>query len=183
MSSLKSTYKKILSDYPGNNPTFLKCIIASYLNPSFSVLFSYRVGCYLYHSKNRFFRILASRKRMKLIFKKNCDISFSSSIGNKLRLAHPIGVVIGANVIIGNNVTLFQNVTLGRSGKEGKDKSYPIIEDNSIIYADSIIFGGVRIGENSVIGAKTLVNIDVPPNSLAVGIPCKIFKRKNEKFS
>ena len=47
-------------------------------------------------------------------------------------------------------------------------------EDNVIIYADSIILGNVRIGENSVVGAKTLVNIDVPPNSLVIGNPCKI---------
>jgi len=141
-------------------------------------LFSYRVGCYLYHSKNRFFKILASRKRMKLIFKKNCDISFLSSIGNRLRLAHPIGVVIGANVIIGKNVTIFQNVTLGSTGKFGEDKTYPTIKDNVIIYANSMVIGDVMIGENSVIGANTLVNVDVPPNSLAVGNPCKIIKNK-----
>ena len=178
MSSLRSTYKQILSDYPSDKSTFLQCLVARYLNPSFSVLFSYRVGYYLYHSKNRFFRFLASRKRMKLIFKKSCDISFLSSIGNRLRLAHPIGVVIGADVIVGNNVTIFQNVTLGSSGKLGEEKSYPTIEDNVIIYADLIVVGKVRIGKNSVIGAKTLVNIDVPPNSLAVGIPCKIINKK-----
>ena len=54
---------------------------------------------------------------MKLIFRKNCDISFLSTIGNRLRLPHPIGVVIGADVIVRNNVTIFQNVTLGVVGK------------------------------------------------------------------
>jgi len=151
MSSLRSTYKQILSDYSSDKSTFLKCLVARYLNPSFSVLFSYRVGYYLYHSKNRFFRF---------------------------RLAHPIGVVIGVDVIVGNNVTTFQIVTLGSSGKVGEEKSYPTIEDNVIIYADSIVVGKDRIGENSVIGSKTLVNIDVPPNSLAVGIPCKIINKK-----
>ena len=121
MSSLRSTYKQLLSDYPSDKSTFLKCLVARYLNPSFSVLSSYRVGYYLYHSKNRFFRFLASRKRMKLIFKQNCDISFLSSIGNRFRLPHPIGVVIGAGVIVGNNVTIFQNVTLGSSGKAGEE--------------------------------------------------------------
>ena len=100
MSSIKSTYKQILSDYPSDNPTFFKCLVAKYLNPSYSVLYSYRVGYYFYHSKNRIFRFLASRKRMKLIFRKNCDISFLSTIGNRLRLPHPIGVVIGADVIV-----------------------------------------------------------------------------------
>jgi len=178
MNSLRSTYKKILLDYPNGRPTFIKCLVARYLNPSYSVLYSYRVGYYLIHSKSRFFRLLASRNRMKMVFKKNCDISFLSSIGSKLRLAHPIGVVIGANVTVGNNVTIFQNVTLGSTGKVGEEKSYPIIEDNVVIYADSIVIGNVSIGENSTIGAKTFVNIDVPPNSLAVGNPCKIINKK-----
>ena len=178
MSSLKSTYKQMLSDYPSDNPNLIKCLVARYLNPSYSVLFSYRIGYHLYHSKNKVLRLLASRKRMKLIFNKNCDISFLSSIGSKLRFAHPIGVVIGANVVVGDNVTIFQNVTLGSTGKSNKEKSYPIIEDNVVIYADSIVVGKVRIGKNAVIGAKTLVNIDVPPNALAVGIPCKIINKK-----
>lgn len=178
MSTLKSTYNKILLDYPSDHPNFFKCLISIYLNPGYSVLFSYRVGFYLYHSKNRFFRLLASRKRMSLIFKKNCDISFLSRIGNSLKLVHPIGVVIGAGVEVGNNVTIFQNVTLGSDGRNKKEKCYPIIEDNVTIYAGSIVVGKVRIGKNAVIGAKTLVNIDVPPNSLAVGIPCKIINNK-----
>ena len=178
MGSLKTTYKQILLDYPSDKPAFIKCLLAKYLSPSYSVLFSYRLGYYFYHSNNRFFRFFASRKRMKLIFRKNCDISFLSSIGNRLKLPHPIGIVIGADVEIGHNVTIFQNVTLGSDGKNKKEKSYPIIEDNVIIYADSIVVGKVRIGENSVIGAKTFVNIDVPPNSLAIGIPCKIINKK-----
>ena len=115
---------------------------------------------------------------MQLIFKKNCDISFVSTIGNRLRLVHPLGIEIGAGVVIGNNVTLFQNVTLGSDGKRGKQKSYPIIEDGVVIYADSVILGKVRIGKNAIVGAKTLVNIDVPPNHIAVGTPCKIIHAK-----
>lgn len=178
MSSLRSTYKQLLLDCPGDNVNFIKCLIAKYINPGYSVLFTYRIGFYLHHSKYRFFRVFALRKRMKLIFKKNCDISFSSRIGNKLKLVHPLGVVIGAGVLIGNNVTIFQNVTLGSDGKRGKQKSYPIIEDDVVIYADSVILGKVRVGKNAIVGAKTLVNIDVPPNSIAVGTPCKIIHTK-----
>ncbi len=177
MGSFKSTYKQILSDYPCDQVSFFKCLIAKYLNPSFSVLFSYRIGYYLFHSQNKLFNFLASRKRMRLIFKKNCDISFLSSIGNRLRLPHPLGVVIGAGVRIGNNVTIYQNVTLGSDGKDKKEMTYPTIEDNVVIYADSMVIGNVTIGENSVVGAKTLVNVDVPPNSLAVGVPCKVINK------
>ncbi|MBO3115780.1 serine acetyltransferase [Winogradskyella sp. DF17] len=148
--------------------------MAKTLNPSFSALYSYRIGSYYFHSNNRLFKFLGSRMRMKLIFKMNCDISFLAKIGDRLRLPHPLGVVIGAGVEIGNNVIIFQNVTLGSDGKKGKEKSYPKVGDNVIIYADSIILGNVKIGDNSVVGAKTFVTIDVPPNSLVIGNPCKI---------
>lgn len=178
MKKLLLTYKQILRDYPRRNPTLLKCLVAKSLNPSFSVVYSYRIGSCYFHSKNRLFKYLGSRMRMKLIFRKNCDISFLAVIGDKLRLPHPLGVVIGTGVEIGNNVTIFQNVTLGSDGKEGRKKSYPKVGDNVIIYADSIILGNVKIGANSVVGAKTLVNIDVPPNSLVIGNPCKIVTKK-----
>lgn len=178
MSLIQSIYKQIMLDYPKDNPTLLKCLIAKFLNPSYSVVFTYRVEYYLFHSKRRILQLIASRKRMRLIFNKNCDISFLATIGNKLRLPHPIGVVVGTGVRIGNNVTIFQNVTLGSHGKKNEKKRYPIVEDNVTIYTDSIIIGDVTIGENAIIGAKTLMNIDVPANSIAVGIPCKIINRK-----
>lgn len=177
MNSIRSTYRQILLDYPGNNANLFKCLVAKFLNPSYSVMFSYRLGYYYFHSKNRVFKLISSRKRMKLVFRRNCDISFLSEIGNCLRLPHPVSVVIGAGVKIGNNVTIFQNVTLGSDGKSGKEKRYPVIKDNVIIYADSIVLGNVEIGENAIIGAKTLVNIDIPPNSLAIGVPCKIINK------
>lgn len=175
MSSIKLTYKKILDDYAGNNPTLFKCIVAIFLNPSFNILFNFRIGQYLFNSKYKFFRVLSSRKRMKLVLKKSCDISFNAVIGKKLRLAHPTSVVIGSGSILKNNIVIYQNVTLGSNGKH--EKTYPVIENGVIIYASSTIIGGVTIGENSIIGANTLVNIDVPPNSFAVGIPCRIIKR------
>ncbi|MDA7652509.1 serine acetyltransferase [Akkermansiaceae bacterium] len=114
--------------------------------------------------------------RKNLVARKNCDISFKAIIGDKVRLPHPIGLVIGA-AEIGNNVTIFQNVTLGSDGRKGRGKRYPKIEDNVMVYSGSVILGGVRIGKNSIIGANALVNKDVPPNSTAVGNPCKIIMK------
>jgi len=50
------------------------------------------------------------------------------------------------------------------------------IEKNVFIGANSTIFGGVVVGENSVIGACSLVNKSIPPNSIAFGNPVKVFK-------
>lgn len=175
---LIKTYRQILQDYPKDNANLFKCISAKFLNPGFSVVYLYRLGCFYNQSKFKLLRVLGSRVRMKLVFKKNCDISFMSEIGDKLRLPHPFGVVIGTGVKIGKNVTIFQNVTLGSNGKQNQEKSYPVIGDNVTIYADSIIIGNIIIGENSVIGTKTLVNIDVPANAVVVGNPCRIVTKK-----
>lgn len=172
MSSLRKLHKKMLGDYPGKNPTLLRCIIASWLNPSYSVLFTYRIGQYFYYKKNKLCKLISSRKRMKLVFRKNCDISFEAKIGKKLKLTHPTSVVIGAGSIIKDDVTIYQNVTLGSIG--GKEKVYPTIENKVKIYANSTIIGGVKVGENAIVGANSVVNIDVPPNAVAIGSPCKI---------
>ena len=56
--------------------------------------------------------------------------------------------------------------------------SYPVIESGVKIFAGAVIIGSVSIGENSIIGANSVVNMNIPPNSVAVGVPCRILKRK-----
>ena len=40
---------------------------------------------------------------------------------------------------------------------------------------------GITIGENSIIGACSFVNIDIPPNTLAYGMPVKLIRSLNER--
>ncbi|MBC6369212.1 hypothetical protein DDT91_20660 [Algoriphagus sp. AK58] len=109
-----------------------------------------------------------------MYIKRSCQIDYSAVIGRNVKFAHPIGIVIGKNVIIGNNVKIWQNVTFGSHGKNALKKNYPVIKDNVRIFAGAKIIGGITIGENATIGANSVVNIDVPANATAVGIPCKI---------
>ena len=53
-----------------------------------------------------------------------------------------------------------------------------IIEDNVWIGVNTTILKGVTIGENSIIGANSLVVKDIPPNVIAGGNPCKVLKAK-----
>jgi serine O-acetyltransferase len=84
-----------------------------------------------------------------------------------------MGVVIGETCEIGDNVTVFQGVTLGGTGKE-KGKRHPTVKDNALIATGAKVLGSITIGENSKVGAGSVVLKDVPPNSTVVGIPGKI---------
>ena len=89
---------------------------------------------------------------------------------------HPIGIVISPNAKIGKNCTIFQNVTIG----SWKGKS-PIVGDNVKIFANSVIFGEISIGNNVIIGAGSVVNKSVPENAVVCGNPAKVIKINENK--
>jgi serine O-acetyltransferase len=67
-------------------------------------------------------------------------------------------------------------VTLGGTGKE-RGKRHPTIKNNVLISAGAIVLGSITIGENSKIGASSVVVKDVPPNSTVVGVPGEVVIR------
>ncbi|WP_197090930.1 serine O-acetyltransferase EpsC [Bacillus sp. FJAT-27231] len=108
------------------------------------------------------------------------EIHPGAQIGRRLFIDHGMGVVIGETCEIGDNVTLYQGVTLGGTGKE-KGKRHPTVKDNALIASGAKVLGSITIGENSKIGAGSVVLRDVPPNSTVVGIPGKIVIRDGKK--
>ena len=76
-------------------------------------------------------------------------------------------------------MTLYQGVTLGGTGKE-QGKRHPTIEDNVMISAGAKVLGSFTIGENSKIGAGSVVLSPVPPNSTVVGVPGRVVRRDNQ---
>jgi serine O-acetyltransferase len=101
------------------------------------------------------------------------EIHPGAKIGRRLFIDHGMGVVIGETCEIGDNVTIFQGVTLGGTGKE-KGKRHPTIKDNALIATGAKVLGSITIGENSKIGAGSVVLKEVPPNSTVVGVPGRI---------
>lgn len=77
-------------------------------------------------------------------------------------------------------MTLYQGVTLGGTGKE-QGKRHPTLEDNVMVSAGAKILGSFTIGENSKIGAGSVVLKEVPPNCTVVGVPGRIVKQDNVK--
>lgn len=68
-------------------------------------------------------------------------------------------------------------MTIGKS-RSGLDEPRPIIGNNVKIYANSLILGGITIGDNVIIGAASVVLKSVPDNCTVVGNPARIVKQK-----
>lgn len=101
------------------------------------------------------------------------EIHPGAKIGRRFFIDHGMGIVIGETCEIGDNVSVFQGVTLGGTGKE-KGKRHPTIQDNVLIATGAKVLGSITVGENSKIGAGSVVLKEVPPNSTVVGIPGKV---------
>lgn len=149
-----------------------------FLYPSFKAILWYRIANKLYRNKHFFLARWVSQRTAR---KTGIEIHPGAKIGKGLFIDHGHGVVIGETTIIGDNVTLYQGVTLGGTGKE-KGKRHPTIGDNVMISAGAKVLGSFKVGENSKIGAGSVVVKEVPPNSTVVGIPGNIVKRDNIKI-
>jgi serine O-acetyltransferase len=104
------------------------------------------------------------------------EIHPGATIGEGLFIDHGSGVVIGETSEIGDNVTIYQGVTLGGTGKE-KGKRHPTIGNNVVIGSGAKVLGSFRVGDNVRIGAGSVVNKPVPPNTTVVGIPGRVVIR------
>jgi len=114
---------------------------------------------------------------LRLIF--SLDIKPTIEIGKNVEFVHNgLGVVIHAKAKIMDNCKIYQNVTLGGNGKliDGvlTNTGGPTLLDNVTVFSGACVLGPITIGENSIIGANAVVLDNIPPNSLAVGIPAII---------
>jgi len=95
------------------------------------------------------------------------EIHPAAKIGPGLFIDHGMGVVIGETTEIGENVLLYQGVTLGGTGKE-KGKRHPTLGNNVTVGAGAKILGVIKIGDNAIIGANSVILKNVPDNSISV---------------
>jgi len=109
------------------------------------------------------------------------DIHPAARLGHRLFIDHATGVVIGETAIVGDDVTLYQGVTLGGTGKE-HGKRHPTICNNVFIGNNANVLGNITVGENSRVGAGSVVLSDVPPNSTVVGVPAHIVYRNGQRI-
>lgn len=149
-----------------------------FLYPSFKVMLHYRVAHKLYKSGHYFWARWISQRAVR---KTGIEIHPGAEIGENFFIDHGNGVIIGETAVVGNNVTLYQGVTLGGTGKE-HGKRHPTIGDNVMISAGAKIIGSFKVGENSKVGAGSVVIEEVPPNCTVVGVPGRVVRRNNQKL-
>ena len=155
----------------------IKSNMEVFLYPSFRVILRYRLAHKLYLKGHYFWARWISQRGAR---KTGIEIHPGATIGRGLFIDHGSGVIIGETTVIGDNVTLYQGVTLGGTGKE-QGKRHPTLEDNVMVSAGAKILGSFTIGENSKIGAGSVVLEEVPPNCTVVGVPGRIVRMDNKK--
>ena len=110
----------------------------------------------------------------------HCWISSQAEIGEGFLVAHVCGLVIGGGVVIGKNCDVRQNVTMGGNfNKTDADgRMFPTLGDNISVGAGAVIIGPVKIGNNCIIGANSVINRDVPENVIVAGNPYRVIKER-----
>lgn len=173
-------FKKIRSDIQTvfeNDPAARSWFEVVFTYSGAHAIWAHRFAHYLY--KRRWFsfaRFISQVSR----FMTGIEIHPGATIGERLFIDHGMGVVIGETCEIGDDVVIYQGVTLGGTGKE-KGKRHPTIGNNVVISSGAKVLGSFRVGDQSNIGANSVVLKEVPANSTVVGIPGRIVKQDGRR--
>ena len=110
------------------------------------------------------------------------EIHPGAKIGKGVFIDHGMGVVIGETSEIGNRCLLYQGVTLGGTGKEN-GKRHPTLAENVVVGAGAKVLGAIKVGQNTRIGAGSVVVRDVEAESTVVGIPGRVVHKSGVKIN
>ena len=135
-----------------------------------------------YHKvyRNLYYKRFPHAKIFKLICPPDKTFAIdgvSMKLGKGVFLMHSFLTIIHAQEI-GENFTIFHNCTIGANvGTKG----LPIIGNHVTIFTGAVVVGGVKICDNSIIGANAVITKNVPANSTVVGNPAYIIKQNGKK--
>lgn len=114
-----------------------------------------------------------------------CDYGYNIEIGENFYSNHNLVILDANKVVFGDNVFIGPNCGFYTAGhpldaetrNKGLEYAKPIKVGNDVWFGGNVVvLPGVKIGNNVVIGAGSVVTKDIPENSIAVGNPCKVIK-------
>jgi serine O-acetyltransferase len=108
------------------------------------------------------------------------EIHPGATIGRRFFIDHGVGVVIGETTTIGDDVMVYHGVTLGGRSLQ-KGKRHPTVGNRVTVGAGAKVLGPLNIGDDSAIGANSVVTHDVPADSIATGIPAVVRPRTEKQ--
>jgi serine O-acetyltransferase len=106
------------------------------------------------------------------------EIHPGAKIGDGFFIDHGMGVVIGETSEIGDNVTLYQGVTLGGTSHQ-RTKRHPTLGNNVVVGVGAQLIGDIIIGDNTKVGAGSVVVNSVPSNATVIGVPGRVVAVRN----
>lgn len=162
-------------------------------SPNFFICNPFKILGYKYitigknFSAGRGFRIECWENYCGYKYTPSIIIGDNVSIGWRCHIGAINHIYIGNNVLIGSNVLIIdhshgtwgEDLEISPINRPLESKGKIIIEDNVWIADGVCILPNVHIGHNSIIGSNAVVLNDIPPYSLAVGVPAKVVKIHN----
>lgn len=172
---IQSDYKAVIENdpaFPGGIRGFLEVILCY---PGFHAVIAHR----LFHFMHKGLGIPVLPRLLSQLTRwwTGIEIHPGASLGKGVFIDHGMGVVIGETAIVEDHVILYQGVTLGGTGKD-QGKRHPTVKKGVLIGCGAKILGNIVIGENSKVGAGSVVIKDVPPGSTVVGVPAVAVRNK-----
>jgi len=168
---IKSDYRKIRRY--GEN--FFSIVL---LTQGFSAMFQYRVANAIYYSRMPWL-LRKFLMAFMLLWQKWIEVTTgicipaSVQLGHSFYIAHFGAIIMNRHAVFGNNCNISQGVTIGVSGR-GEKRGVPVIGNNVYIGVNAVIVGKIKVGNNALIAANSLVNKDVPDNAVVMGVPAEI---------
>lgn len=149
------------------------------------VMVVYRFGRWRYGIGPRWLRLPFSflykvlQKVMEILT--GIELPCEVTLGKRFRIDHFGAIVISGDATFGDDCIIRNGVTVGlrNTGQRGA----PVIGNRVDIGAGAKILGPIHIGDDVAIGANAVVIRDVPPNSIAVGVPARVMPRKRDSES
>lgn len=131
-----------------------------------------------FYSENRILSVYYRLKLRRLSMKSLIQIPYKTQIGEGFYIGHFGRIIINDKAKLGENVNIATGVTIGQTNR-GAKKGYPTIGSEVWIGSNSVIVGGINIGDDVLIAPNAYVNFDVPSHSIVIGNPAVIHYRKS----